>query len=57
MQLPVRIELQVEAQTADPGTAGFDDVVMETLTDPRGWLGAGFTFVLRDDAPYRVVLA
>lgn len=57
MQQSVHIALQIEAQTTDPDTAGFADVVRETLTDPRGWQGAGFTFEFRDRAPYRVVLA
>ncbi len=57
MQQPVRIELGIEARTTDPATAGFAEVVRETLTDPRGWQGAGFTFVFLDGAPYRVVLA
>lgn len=57
MLQPVQVELRIEAHTADPGTAGFADVVRDTLTDPRGWPGAGFRFVFRDGAPYRVVLA
>ena len=54
---PVRIELAIEARPTDPATAGFAEVVKETLTDPKGWQVAGFTFSFRDDAPYRVVLA
>ena len=42
---------------ADQATEGFAVVVRETLTDPRGWQGAGFEFGFTDDAPYRVVLA
>jgi uncharacterized protein DUF3152 len=53
----VLIELAIEARAADPATAGFAAVVSETLTDPRGWRAAGFSFVFRDGAPYRVVLA
>ena len=53
---PVRIELSIEDRTSDPSTARFADVVRETLTDPRGWQQAGFTFVFRGDAQYRVVL-
>ena len=32
-------------------------MVRETLTDPKGWQGAGFVFEFSQDAPYRVVLA
>jgi uncharacterized protein DUF3152 len=53
---PVRIELAIEARPTDLATAGFAAVVKETLTDPRGWQAAGFTFTFRDDAPYRIVL-
>jgi hypothetical protein len=55
--LPVTIELTVERRPSDPATAGFADVVRQTLTDPRGWPRAGFTFRFKDDAPYRIVLA
>jgi hypothetical protein len=53
----VRIDVALERRPTDTATAGFPTVVRETLTDPRGWQAAGFTFVFRDDAPYRVVLA
>jgi hypothetical protein len=49
--------LKVERRVSDQATEGFAVVVRETLTDPRGWQGAGFEFVFTDDAPYRVVLA
>jgi hypothetical protein len=39
------------------GGDGFDAAVRATLTDPRGWQQAGFTFVFDDAAPYTVVLA
>lgn len=55
--MPVRIELRIEARTTDQATAGFAELVKETLTDPRGWQQAGFAFAFDDDAPYRVVLA
>jgi hypothetical protein len=55
--LPVRIDLAIEVRTADQATAGFSGVVRETLTDPRGWQRAGFSFVFTDDAQYRVLLA
>jgi uncharacterized protein DUF3152 len=54
---PGRVDLVIEARPTDPATAGFATVVKDTLTDPRGWQGAGFTFTFRDDAPYRIVLA
>ena len=51
------IDLAIERRTTDEATAGFAAVVRETLTDPRGWQQAGFTFRFRDDATYRVILA
>ena len=54
---PVHIELIIESRTTDPATAGFAEVVKETLTDARGWQQAGFVFVFAESAPYRVVLA
>ena len=53
---PVVIELRLERE-ATVGTAGFEDLVRATLTDPRGWTQAGFEFRFSDDAPYRVLLA
>lgn len=53
---PVLIPLRLERQTT-AGTDGFEDLVRSTLTDPRGWTRAGFTFEFTDDAPYRVLLA
>ena len=55
-QGPVRIELRVERLTTD-GTEGFDQVVRDTLTDPRGWTRAGFEFSFDGDAAHRVVVA
>lgn len=54
---PVRIELRIEAHTTDQATAGFAEVVKETLVDSRGWQAAGFAFAFQHDASYRVVLA
>jgi hypothetical protein len=53
----VQIDLAIEARTTDDAGVGFAAIVRETLTDSRGWQQAGFAFVFRDDAPYRVVLA
>ena len=53
---PVRIELRIERLTTD-GTDGFDQVVRDTLTDPRGWTRAGFEFSFGGDAAHRVVVA
>ena len=53
---PVEIELRLVRDATD-GTDGFEDLVRETLTDPRGWTQAGFVFRFTEDAPYRVVLA
>ena len=54
---PVRVELSLERHTTDAATAGFEEVVKETLTDPRAWQQAGFAFSFRQGAQYRVVLA
>jgi hypothetical protein len=54
---PVVIALRLDRRVADPATAGFEAVVRATLTDARGWQGAGFEFTFADDAPYAVVLA
>ena len=53
----VVVRYRLERRTDDAATAGFADVVEQTLTDPRGWEQAGFRLVRDDDAPYRVVLA
>jgi hypothetical protein len=50
---PVEIAFRLENHAA---IAGFEDVVRATLNDPRGWTRAGFAFVERPDAPYRIVL-
>jgi hypothetical protein len=47
----------IERRASDAATAGFEDRVMEILTDPRGWARAGFVFVEADDAPYEIILA
>ncbi len=53
----VEVAYRVERRTTDDATAGFEDLVEATLSDPRGWVRAGFRLVRRDDAPYLVVLA
>lgn len=52
-EIAVRLERAVD----DDATAAFAEVVMSTLTDPRGWSRAGFAFTFSDDAPYTIVLA
>ncbi|MDQ1517933.1 MAG: hypothetical protein QOE80_3763 [Actinomycetota bacterium] len=54
---PIRIAVTVERRVNDPATEGFAAVVRATLTDPRGWQGAGFEFGFADGAPYTIVLA
>ncbi|MBW3613789.1 MAG: DUF3152 domain-containing protein [Actinobacteria bacterium] len=55
---PVVVAYRVERRTTDDATAGFEDTVEATLSDPRGWVRAGFDLVRRtDDAPYLIVLA
>lgn len=53
----IPIALLVESRVEDIPTADVRALVEQTLTDPKGWLGAGFTFTLDDEAPFRVVLA
>jgi hypothetical protein len=53
---PVLIELRTERRSAE-GTEGFEQVVRDTLTDPRGWTQAGFEIRFSDDAPNVVLVA
>lgn len=53
----VRVAYRAEVQTADAATADFAADLRAILTDPRGWVRAGFDFVEDPDAPYRIVLA
>jgi hypothetical protein len=50
------VRYRVERRTTDAATAGFEDAVHAILTDPRGWVRAGFDFVRDPDGPYLVVL-
>ena len=51
------VRYRLDNRTAGAATAGFADTVRAVLTDPRGWVRAGFHFVEDADAPYRIVLA
>ncbi len=53
---PVVVELRLERRATD-GTEGFEALVRDTLTDPRGWQQAGFEIRFRDDAPHTVLVA
>lgn len=54
----VVVALRLERHVVDEATAAFVDVVRATLTDPRGWARAGFTFTFdAGQAPFTVVLA
>ena len=53
---PVVIEVRTERRATE-GTEGFDQVVRDTLLDPRGWQQAGFEIRFTDDAPNVVVVA
>ena len=57
--LGVRTELRVriERLVDDPATVGFRDEVLAVLTDPRGWVRAGFDVVADPQGEYLVVLA
>ncbi|HEX4902883.1 MAG TPA: DUF3152 domain-containing protein [Acidimicrobiales bacterium] len=50
------VELRLERWSQD-GTEGFEEVVRETLVDPRGWQQAGFEIRFSDGAPHRVLVA
>ncbi len=47
----------VVRRTTDPATAGFEETVVATLSDPRGWQRAHFRMVPVPDARFVVVLA
>jgi hypothetical protein len=53
---PVVIEVRTERRASE-GTDGFDQVVRDTLADPRGWSQAGFEIRVTDDAPNVVLVA
>ena len=48
---------EVVIRTTDAATADFAATLHQVLTDPRGWRRAGFDFIQRSNAPYRIVLA
>ena len=50
----VSVPYRVEVRAA---VTGFTEVVVSTLSDPRGWQRAGFLLVRTEDAPYTVVVA
>lgn len=50
VQVPYRIEVRADVSDVE-------EVVVSTLTDPRGWQRAGFSLVRAADAPYVIVLA
>lgn len=53
----VVVPYRVERRTTDAATVGFEEVVVTTLEDPRGWQRAGFDLVHQRDAPHLIVLA
>jgi hypothetical protein len=53
---PVLISLRI-ADRSTPPDAALVEVVSATLTDPRGWTGAGFTFRFDANGPYELILA
>ena len=53
---PVVVELRVERRATE-WTEGFEQLVRETLTDPRGWQQAGFEIRFTPDATNVVVVA
>jgi len=53
---PVVMGIRLERWSQD-GTEGFEELVQDTLLDPRGWTQAGFEFRFGEDAPYRVLVA
>ncbi|MEX0659831.1 MAG: DUF3152 domain-containing protein [Egibacteraceae bacterium] len=53
----VEIAYRIEVRTTDAATAGAAGLVHAVLTDPRGWVRAGYRFVLDPAAAYAVVIA
>lgn len=53
----VVVPYRVRVATSNTPAAEFAATVHRVLTDPRGWLRAGFRFVGDADAPYTIVLA
>ena len=53
----VEVRYRVELRTPDTSVADFADWLRAILTDPRGWVRAGFLLVEDPAAPYAVVLA
>lgn len=53
----VVIPYRVQVRTAHAAAADFPAVVHDVLTDPRGWIRAGFRFVRDPDAAYTLVIA
>ena len=53
----VTVPYMIVRKTNDPATKDFEEVVKETLSDPRGWERAGFSLVHRSRTRFRVVLA
>ena len=52
----VVIEVRTERRATE-GTEGFDQIVRDTLLDPRGWQQAGFEIRFSDGAPNVVLVA
>lgn len=52
-----RVAYWAEVRTPDPAAADFPVVVNDVLTDPRGWIRAGFAFERDPQALYRVIIA
>ncbi|CAN5206264.1 DUF3152 domain-containing protein [soil metagenome] len=53
----VAIRLSIERRTTDAATERFEQVVADTLADPRGWSRAGFVLSVDPQAEFSVVLA
>lgn len=51
------IPYEIVVRTNDAATADFTDTVDRVLTNPRGWIRAGFHFQRRRNAPFQIVLA
>lgn len=51
------VRYRVDVRTDDAATAAFPDAVHDVLTDPRGWIRAGYEFVRDPQAPFRIVIA
>lgn len=54
---PMEVAYRVDVRTNDAATADFPEIVHAVLSDPRGWVRAGFAFVVDPAAAHTIVIA